>query len=144
MKGDLAMQFDACQTEARLERLERENARLSKSVRRANLVMGGVALVALVIVGTGAMQGPGPVDASRLNIIGPNGKARVIIGVTDQGAAEMDFYDAGGDSHIRMEVDAPGGHSALRMRNIKDQMRIDFGINPQSEAGVLVINGIPK
>jgi hypothetical protein len=30
------------------------------------------------------------------------------------------------------------------MRDIKDNLKVDFGINPETNDGVLVINGIPR
>src|SRR5262245_18458932 len=100
---------DENRAEARLERLSRDNERLSSAMRRANLITALLAVGLLIMIGGGAMQGPGPVNASQLNIIGPNGKTRIILGVTNQNAAELDFYDAGGDSHLKLEVDAEGG-----------------------------------
>jgi hypothetical protein len=106
--------------------------------------MAVFALGSLVVVGAGAMEGPGPVDASRLTIIGPNGKTRIILSVTDENAARMDFYDAGGDSHIRMGVNAQGDRSVLSMRNIKDQRRIELSIDPRTNDGRLIINDVSK
>jgi hypothetical protein len=130
--------------EARLERLEDQNARLERDARRARRIAMTFALGAVIAVGAGAMQNPGLATVSQLNIVGQNGKVRIAMGVTANGTAEMDFFDAGGDSHIRMEVDDQGGFSILRMRDIKDNTRVDLGINPQTNGGFLVINGLVK
>ncbi len=127
--------------EARLERLEVENSRLGKQLRRTRRIASILAVGCVIFVGAGALQDPGPVNASQLNIIGPNGKTRVILGVTEQGAAEMDFFDADGDPHFKMGTDGKGASSFLLMRDVKDAVRIEFGIKSENNSAGLIIDG---
>ena len=128
----------------RIEKIESDNARLLRELRRAKRIAAALALGCVIVVGGGAMQEPGPVNASLLNIIGPNGKVRIVLGVTNNDMAQIELFDNGGDSHLKIETDAQGGHSAIKMRDVKDVMRVDFGINGETNEALLAIDGVTK
>lgn len=128
----------------RLEHLEAQQTHMARSIARYRKALGVMGLAALVTVVCGAVMPRRVIDTDQVNIIGRNGKPRIILGTTGDDSATIELFDAGGDSHVRLMVDHHGGRSALLMRDIKDDVRIDLGINPQNNVGGMVVNGQPR
>jgi hypothetical protein len=129
--------------ETRLERLERQNTQLARQVRWSQRLLAVLMLAGVVAFIGGAMQGPQHLDVTSLSVVGPNGKDRIALGVGGgDGAARIDLFDSGGDMHVLLFTDAQGASSGLKMRDIKDNVRIDFGITPTGDP-TLLFDGQP-
>lgn len=128
----------------RLAHLESQQSQMARSIGRYRKALSFLGLVTLVTIVGGAVMPNVAIDTNRVNIIGTNGKPRIILGTDGNDSALIELLDAGGDSHVRLMVDHHGGRSALLMRDIKDDVRIDLGINPQSNLGGMAVNGQPK
>lgn len=128
----------------RLEHLESQQAHMARSIGRYRKALSLLGLATFVTVVCGAVMPMRSIDTDQVNIIGKNGKPRIILGTTGDDSATIELFDAGGDSHVRLFVDHHGGRSALMMRDIKDDVRIDLGIDPLRNIGGMAVNGQPK
>jgi hypothetical protein len=72
-------QTNEASTSERIARLEQQNARLEKEARRAKRLAAVVALGLPLVVAAGATQQPQAIAVSRLAVVGPNGKERIVL-----------------------------------------------------------------
>ena len=122
----------------RIARLEQQNARLAKEARWAKRLAAVAALGLLIAVAAGAMQEPQAAVVSRLAVVGPNGKERIVLFVDPgDGSAKLMIQDGDGDPHVMAVTDSQGAATFLRLRDKQDKERITLGVDANG-SGLLI------
>ena len=89
------------ETEARLDRLERQ-------VRRLRGLVVGVALALGVGLALVATTSPDELTVRRLSVVDDNEKSRFTVGTDSDGAAKMRIYDPNGKLRFAVGTDSDG------------------------------------
>jgi hypothetical protein len=126
----------------RLDRLDLENQRLTRAIRRLKLVVGALVLVCSVPVAMGAYQ----VSVQKLDLITAHqltildretNKPRITLGVGPQKQAFIHVDDQEGNAHIRLWSDWKGEVDGLEFLNTDGKQRVWIGANGNTQ-GVFV------
>ena len=128
----------------RLDRLDLENQRLTRAIRRLKLIVGALVLVGSVPMVMGAyqvsLQKFDLITAHRLTILDPQtNKPRITLAVDPQERAYILVEDAEGVAHIKLWSDWKGQVDALDFLNIDGKQRISIRVNGDTQG--VSVNG---
>ena len=126
----------------RLDRLDLENQRLTRAIRRLKLIVGCAVLVCSVPVAMGAFQVSVQkfdlLTAHQLTILDrETNKPRITLGVDPNKQAFIRVDDQEGNTHIKLWSDWKGEVDGLDFLNIDGKQRVWIGVNGNTQ-GVFV------
>lgn len=122
--------------EARLERLERANARLKASL----LVVAGaaIAVAALWSRGAQAQPPPGDLDVKRLTLRDSEGRKRALLTSANDDSPVLAFYDAAGKTRAVMTLDAKTGVPTFELATEEEKAGLTLAVNKDGEPVIVM------
>lgn len=132
------MTVEAQSMEQRIHSLERQNRNFKRLIAGA-LVLG----VASLILGQAASSGGDVahlIRAHRIEIVSPEGRPAVVLGMTSAGTGTVTTMDAEGNKTVTLGV-TRGGEGTITTYNGKGNELIKLAVTTQGEGVVITNNG---
>lgn len=113
-------------------------AKLERTVRRLTAALGGVVVLAVVLVAMGAVKEPGTIQAKEFMVVGENGEVRAMLAHTDVGTG-LSIWDDKGKTRFLISVNQDGT-CLLNVNDRQGRERVSLGISNDDQPVIELVN----